>query len=137
MDLFQCAPQDIDRAWADGASKLAEATKWASREITPDQLKMMLARGERTLIGARDAEGIKGWAAIQVQQLPNIRSLYIYAIYAPGITSPEVFEELRKYAKAHGCSVIRGACSEAVGRLWERKFQAKTVYAIYEIEVGS
>ena len=136
MELFLCNASEIDRAWADGASNLAEATKWASREITPDQLKMMLARGERTLIGARDSARIKGWAAVQVQQLPNIRTLYIYAIWAPGITSPEMFSELKKYAKSQGCSVIRGACSEAVGRLWVRKFDAKPLYTIYEMETS-
>lgn len=137
MELFICTPAEIDRAWADGADKLSLATKWAAREITPDQLKMMLARGERTLIGARDEGGVKGWAATQVQQLPNLRTLYIYAIYAPGITSVEVFAKLKEYARSQGCSVIRGACSEAVGRIWSRKFSAKPLYTIYELEVNT
>ena len=71
MNLFVCKPADIDHAWRNGADVLAEATKWASREITADQLKFLLARGERTLIGARDETGTKGWAAVQVQQLPK------------------------------------------------------------------
>ena len=57
MNLFVCKPADIDHAWRNGADVLAEATKWASREITADQLKFLLARGERTLIGARDETG--------------------------------------------------------------------------------
>ena len=115
---------------------LSEACKLASREITVDQLKMLLARGERILIGVRDEERIKGWAAIQVQQLPNIRVLYIYSIYAPGATGPVVFEELRKYARANGCTTIRGACNEAVSRLWARRFSAKPIYTVMEIEVN-
>jgi len=135
MELFQCHPAQIDQAWRDGANMLAEACKLASREVTVDQLKMMLARGERTLVGVKDSERIRGWAAIQVQQLPNIRVLYIYSIYAPGATGPGVFEQLKQYAKSNGCTVIRGACNEAVARLWARRFNAKPVYQICEIEV--
>lgn len=135
MELFICTPAQIDQAWSDGANKLEEACKLASREITIDQLKMLLSRGERTLLGVRDETGIKGWAAIQIQQLPNIRVLYVYSIYAPGATGPRVFEQLRQYAKANGCSGIRGACNEAVSRLWARRFDAKPLYTIMEIPV--
>lgn len=134
MELFQCSPADIDHAWSNGAHKLSEATKWASREITPDQLKMLLARGERILIGARDGTEVKGWAAIQIQQLPNIRVLYVYALYAPGAATIEIFDKLKQYAKANGCTSIRGACGDAVSRLWIRKFSAKKLYQIMEMD---
>lgn len=138
MELFVCSPAFVDAAWADGASTLAEATKWADREITPDQLKMMLARGERVLLGMREGtEKPCAWAAVQVQQLPNIRCLYVYAIVAHNNTGPEQFDKLKEYAKANGCTTIRGACSDAIGRLWERKLKAQKLYAIYEIEVNT
>lgn len=138
MELFVVSPAFVDAAWADGANTLAEATKWADREITADQLKMLLARGERVLLGMR--EGIEkpmAWAAVQVQQLPNIRCLYVYAIVAHNSTGAEQFEKLKEYAKANGCTTIRGACSDSIGRLWERKLDAKKLYAIYEIEVNT
>ncbi len=135
MKLMVIPPAHVDRAWKDGAHNLSEACKWASREVTPDQLKMMLARGERVLLGL-DVEGtFKAWAAVQVQQLPNIRVLYVYSIYAPGNTGPEAFRQLADMARAEGCSSIRGACSEQVLRIWERKFQAKRLYTICEIEL--
>ena len=138
MELFTVTPPFIDSAWADGANTLAEATKWADREITADQLKMMLARGERVLLGMREGqEKPCAWAAVQVQQLPNIRVLYVYAIVAHNQSGPEQFSRLKEYAKANGCTTIRGACSEAIGRLWERKLDAKRLYAIYEIEVNT
>lgn len=135
MDLFICSPAEIDAAWRNGAHKLSEACKRASREITPDQLKMLLARGERTLIGCREGVEVKGWAAIQVQQLPNIRVLHIYSIYAPGCTSVEMFARLKDYARANGCSAIRGAADDAVARLWERRFNAQKLYHIMEFDV--
>lgn len=135
MKLVHVPPSHIDRAWADGAHNLAQACKWASREVTADQLKMMLARGERQLLGLQDGDRFIAWAAVQVQQLPNIRVLYVYSIYAPGSTGPECFRLLADIARTEGCSSIRGACSEPVTRLWERKFQAKRLYTICEIDV--
>lgn len=134
LSLFECKPQDIDKAWRDGAHILSEATKWAEREITASQLKMMLARNERTLIGARDEAGVKGWAAVQVQQLPNIRTLYVFAMAGRGICSAEGFLLLKQYAIHHGCSSIRGAQRDEMVRL-SRRFGAKPLYTVIEIEV--
>jgi hypothetical protein len=135
MQILRVAPSHIDRAWRDGAHNLSEACKWALREITPDQLKLLLARGERTLYALEDGDKMVAWAAVQVQQLPNIRVLYVYAIYAPGSTGPEAFRLLADLARAEGCSSIRGACVEQVTRLWERKLGAKRLYTVCEIDV--
>jgi len=135
MRLMHVAPAHVDKAWKDGAHNLAEACKWATREITPDQLKMMLARGERQLVVLEESGIMVAWAAVQVQQLPNIRVLYVYAIYAPGSTGPEAFSLLADLARSEGCSEIRGACSEAVARLWERKLKAERLYSIMSIPV--
>lgn len=82
---------------------------------------MRLARGEMALIAwAHDGEP-KAWAAVFFDQMPNLRALFIYAIYAPGQTGPEMFDALCQYAKAGGASRIRGACDEAISRLWARK----------------
>lgn len=135
MKIVAVAPKHVDHAWANGASNLAEACKWASREITSDQLKMLLARGERQLLALESDDRYVAWAAVQVQQLPNLRVFYIYSIYAPGSTGPEAFRLLADLARAEGCSSIRGACVEQVARLWERKFQAKRLYTTMEIDV--
>lgn len=95
---------------------------------------MMLSRGERQLLALED-NGLMAWAAVQVQQLPNIRVLYVYAIYAPGSTGPQAFQLLADLARAEGCSSIRGACVEPVARLWERKFSARRLYQVMEIDL--
>lgn len=133
MELFQCRPQDIDAAWRDGACVLGEATRHAQREITLDQLKMLLSRGERTLIGARDGDRITGWAAVQVQQLPNLRVLYIFALAGKGICSAEGVARLREYALANGCTTIRGAVRPSMARLLQR-LGGKPLYTTYELE---
>lgn len=135
MRIVHVPAAHVDHAWRNGAHKLSEACKWASREITSDQLKMLLARGERQLLALESAGEYVAWAAVQVQQLPNIRVFYIYAIYAPGSTGPECFRLLADLARAEGCSSIRGACVEQVARLWERKFKARRLYQTMEIDV--
>jgi len=54
MELFQVPASHIDAAWRDGARLLEQACKRADREVTADQLKFLLARGERTLLGLAD-----------------------------------------------------------------------------------
>lgn len=133
LTLFQCKPQEIDHAWRNGADQLGEACKFALREVTADQLKMLLSRGERTLIGIRDGEKILGWGAVQVQQLPNIRVLYIYSMAGKGLVSIEAFKLLKDYAKANGCTTIRGSCRTSMVRFLS-KLGAKPLYQTIEME---
>jgi hypothetical protein len=135
MELFICQPQEIDRAWRDGASVLGEAAKWAIREVTPDQLKMLLSRGERTLIGIRDESGIKGWAAVGVQQLPNIRVMYVYATAGRDICTRDGFELLKRYAEANGCSSVRGAVRPSMLRMMQQRFNAQALYQTFEVVI--
>lgn len=135
MKILAIPPKFVDKAWTDGAHQLSEACKWASREVTPDQLKMLLSRGERQLLGLEVEGKFVAWAAVQVQQLPNIRIFYVYSIFAPGSTGPEAFRQLAELARSEGCTSIRGACVEQVARIWERKFNAKRLYHMMEIEL--
>jgi hypothetical protein len=135
MELVHIPAARVDMAWRDGAHHLSQACRWADREVTPDQLKMMLARNERQLLGLRVDGEYVAWAAVQVQQLPNIRVLYVYSIYAPGSTGPDAFRLLGDIGRAEGCTSIRGACVEQVARLWEKKFQAKRLYNMMEIDL--
>jgi len=133
MNLFQVPLQYVERAWRDGASKLSDAIEKAQGEVTADQLKMLLTRGERSLIGIRSGEEVVAWFAVNVVQEPNVRHLYVYAIYAPGATGQEAFGLLAGYAYDAGCSEIRGACSDAVLRLWTRKHKAQKLYNVMRI----
>lgn len=134
MELATVNPAFIDRAWKDGAHNLSEACKRANGEVTADQLKMRLARGELTLLCLMD-EVPKAWVVVTFEQHPNIRCLFVYAIWAPGSCFSGTLELLMQYAKDGGASRLRGACDEAVSRLWERKFGFKEAYRIMELEL--
>jgi hypothetical protein len=133
MELVVVPPQFVDRAWKEGASNLAIACDRAKFEITGDQLKLILSRGERILVRLSDEGKAVGWAAVEVKQLPNIRALYVYSLYAPH-HSLDMYAQLQKVAVEAGCSVIQGAVDEANERLWQR-VKAQKVYSIYQIEV--
>lgn len=133
MEFFICQPHEIDRAWREGASVLGEAAKWAIREVTPDQLKMLLSENRRTLVGIRDESGVKGWAAVGVQQLPNIRVLYVYATAGKDICTAAGFAMLKGYAEANGCSSVRGAVRPSMLRLMQQRFHAQALYQTFEI----
>lgn len=104
MELQQVAPMHIDRAWSDGASCLAEACDTSGGEITGSQLKMILSRGERTLIRMWDGEKVRGWGVVRVDQLPNIRALHITDLVAHNGHFEQFFEAIKHLARDLGCS---------------------------------
>jgi len=127
MKLFSVPATHIDKAWKDGAFRLGLACQ-RTKEVTADQLKLMLSRGELQLLGAMDGDKPKGWAAVRIDQLPNYRALLVYAIHAPGAV---LLDQLKSYAEHNGCTAIRGACDDAVSRLWT-KYGAQKRYQIME-----
>jgi hypothetical protein len=125
----------IDRAWRDGAHKLGEACDTSGGDITVDQLRMILARGERTLLAMTRGDSVDGWGVVQVDQLPNKRVLFVTDMYAPGAVFEEFFAELKKFAEANGCSVIRCAAQPVQARLYQIKVGFRPVRQILEVEV--
>lgn len=130
LDLVQ--PQFIDFAWRDGASCLGEACNESGGEITGDQLRMMLARGERQLVRMRDGDAVVGWGVFRIDQLPNVRALHITELVAHGGGFERFFEEIKKVARAFGCSAVRCAAGPAQERLYRMKCGFEPIYTIME-----
>ena len=123
----------IDKAYADGASCLSAACDQSSGEIEGPQLKMMLARSERTLVRMDDSGETVGWGVIRIDQLPNMRVLYVTDLVAPGGHFEQFFEALKDLAKSSGCSKIRCAAKPAQARLYSIKCGFQPVYSIMEV----
>jgi len=130
MKLFQVPHTHIDKAWRDGASNLERACERGD-EVTPSQLKLMLSRNERQLLGVEQFGEPRGWAVVGIEALPNYRALAVYAAFAPGCV---VLDQLKEYARANGCVAIRIACDDAGARLWSSR-GAKKKYQVMEWEV--
>jgi len=125
----------IDQAWKDGASNLAHACATSGGEITGDQLKMMLSRGERTLLRLDTDDQIVGWSVVGVEQLPNFRVLYVYELYAPHGHFEAFFEEVGVMARGLGCLRLRCAAAPAQARLYRQRCGFAPVYQTLEVEL--
>lgn len=133
MELQIIPTIQTDRAWLDGASCLSEACDKSGGEITGSQLKMILSRGERTLIRMYDGE-VRGWGVVRVDQLPNIRVLFITDLVAHNGGFQNFFEEIKQLARDLGCSKIRCAAGKAQERLYRSLCGFKSVYNILEVD---
>lgn len=136
MQLFTVPASHIDAAWNDGASCLAEACDASGGEITADQLKMVLSRGERTLLRISDGEKTTGWAVVRVDQLPNVRVLFVTNLVAHNGGFDKCMDEIRKMSREVGCSRIRCAAKPAQARLYGMKCGFKPVYQILEVSAN-
>jgi hypothetical protein len=135
MQLLTVSPSHVDRAWKDGASCLEEACKLVD-EITGSQLKLILSRGERTLVAMREEEKTVGWGCFRIDQLPNIRVLHITDLVAHNGHFETFFDEIKKIAEQLGCSRIRCAALPAQARLYRIKCGFEPVYETLEIKIS-
>ena len=133
MQLLYVDAKFIDMAWRDGACKLSEACDESGGEITGDQLKMILARGERTLVQMRVDDAVVGWGVFRIDQLPNLRVLFITDLYAPGGHFEQFFAAIKDVALSAGCSRVRCAAKPVQARLYAIKCQFQPVYSILEV----
>ncbi len=123
----------VDQAWKEGADCLAAACD--DVEITASQLKMILSRGERTLV-RMDREGqTAGWGVVRVDQLPNVRALHITNLVAPHGHFEEFFTEIKAMAKTLGCSEVRCSAKPAQARLYRQKCGFQPIYETMKAEV--
>jgi hypothetical protein len=133
MGLQPVPSTHIDIAWRDGASCLSEACDISGGEITGSQLKMMLSRGERTLLRMVEAD-VVGWGVVRVDQLPNVRVLFITDLVAHNGGFERFFEAIKQLARDLGCSKVRCAAGAVQARLYRIKCGFKPVYEILEVD---
>lgn len=135
MELQQVPAEHVDRAWRDGASCLSEACDASGGEIEGPQLKMMLSRGERTLLRMWDGEAVRGWGVVRVDQLPNMRVLFVTDLVAHNGGFQYFFEPVKRLARDLGCSKVRCAAGPAQERLYRSLCGFKPVYNILEVDL--
>ncbi len=134
MELRPIPASHVDFAWEDGASALAKACDTSGGEITGDQLKLLLSRGERTLLQMWDGEKVAGWGVVRVDQLPNFRVLFITDLVAPNGHFEQFFTAIKGMAQQLGCSRVRCAAKPAQSRLYSMKCGFEPVYQIMEVK---
>lgn len=133
IELQHVPAHMIDRAWRDGAHRLAEACETSGGEVTGDQLKMLLSRGERILLAMVRDGAFVGWGVVRIDQMPNLRVLHACEMYAPGAEYHAFFEQLKAYAERAGCSRIRCCAKPAQARLYKMRSGFTPVYETLEV----
>lgn len=134
MQLTPIPTTHIDAAYAAGADCLHEACAVSGGEITGDQLKMLLSRGERTLLRMDSDGAVVGWGVVRVDQLPNLRVLFITDLVSHNGQFENYFEAIKQLARDLGCSRVRCAAGAAQARLYRMRAGFKPVYEILEVE---
>lgn len=135
LELRPIPATHIDKAWRDGASELARACDTSGGEITGDQLKLLLSRGERTLLQMLADGETAGWSVVRIDQLPNLRVMFVTDLVAPGGGFQRFVGPIREMAEMLGCSRVRCAAKPAQERLYRTKCGFTPVYNILEIPV--
>lgn len=134
MKLIHVPAHLVDFAYQDGADCLSKACDTSGGEIKGDQLKMILARGERQLIRMDNDGKTVGWGVIRVDQLPNVRVLFITDLVAPHGHFESFFTAIKELAVSFGCSKVRCAAKPAQARLYSSKCGFTPVYSILEVD---
>lgn len=130
MNLIQIPSHFVDQAWSDGANILGES---CTDECTPDQLKMVLARGERQLV-RMDVEGnAVGWGVYKVDTYPNMRVMHISNMTAHNGHFERFYGQLKALGQSLGCSRIRCCAKPAQARLYQMKLGFEPVYQTLEV----
>lgn len=133
MKLIPVPASHIDMAWQEGACTLSEACDTSGGEITGDQLKLILSRAERTLLRMDDDGQTVGWGVVRVDQLPNVRVLFVTDMVAHGAHFERFFDELKATARSLGCSRVRCAAKPVQARLYRQKVGFQPVYEVLEV----
>lgn len=133
MNLVHVPAHQIDFAYRDGADCLSKACDASGGEITGDQLRMILARGERMLLRMDKDGATVGWGVVRVDQLPNMRVLFITDLVAPHGHFEDFFTSIKDMAQQFGCSRVRCAAQPAQARLYRMRCDFKPVYQILEV----
>ena len=122
--------QFISQAWEKCGSMIEAAMAHAKGECTAEQLKVFLIQGQHHLMLFLEGTEIVGAVEFMYNNSPNDRIFYINAI--GGKTTKEHTEQMFNFAKANGCTSVRGCARESVARLWRQKYDFESIYIMVE-----
>lgn len=135
MHTQHIAPAFVQKAWPVVSGFLGSALEHCADEIELSQLKLELVQGRKALLIAVDGEAVVGAAAVGFEDYPNMRVAFVTATGGKFLSSKDIFESLKSWCASQGATSIRGACSEAVARLWRQKFKFEQRYIVVEYKL--
>jgi hypothetical protein len=127
------APNNIYNVWADVESYLNASINVSGGDFTLDQLKLLLVRGEQTLLVSVNKENkINGAMTVEFINNANARTMFITALGGSGIVNDETFSQVETWAKMQGATKASAWAQEAQARLYKLKANFNTIRYVVE-----
>ena len=127
------APNNIYNVWEDVKEYLNASINVSTHDCTIEQLKMLLVRGEQTLLVSVNEKGVlNGAMTVEFVNRPNNRVMFITALGGHGIVNNETFSQVEAWAKMQGATKASAWAQEAQARLYKIKSNFNTVRYVVE-----
>ena len=126
-------PNNIYSVWEDIKEYLNASINVSTHDCTIEQLKMLLVRGEQTLlISVNENSKLNGAMTVEFINYPNNRVMHITALGGNGIVNDETFSQVEAWAKMQGATKASAWAQEAQARLYKIKSNFNTVRYVVE-----
>ena len=127
------APNNVYHVWDDVESYLNASINVSGGDFTLDQLKLLLVRGEQTLlVSVNENNKINGAMTVEFINNPNARTMFITALGGHGIVNEETFSQVETWAKMQGATKASAWAQETQARLYKIKANFNTVRMVVE-----
>ena len=127
------APNNVYNVWEDIKEYLNASINVSGGDFTLDQLKLLLVRGEQTLlVSVNENNKINGAMTVELINNANARTMFITALGGNGIVNDETFSQVEVWAKMQGATKASAWAQEAQARLYKIKANFNTVRMVVE-----
>jgi hypothetical protein len=127
------APNNVYHVWEDIKEYLNASINVSGGDFTLDQLKLLLVRGEQSLlISVNKNNTINGAMTVEFINSPNARTMFITALGGSGIVNDETFSQVETWAKMQGATKASAWAQETQARLYKIKANFNTIRYVVE-----
>jgi hypothetical protein len=127
------APNNIYNVWEDVKKYLNASINVSGGDYTLEQLKLLLSRGEQTLlVSINEKSVLNGAMTVEFINRPNNRIMFITALGGYGIVNDKTFSQVESWAKMQGATKASAWAQEAQARLYKIKSNFNTVRYVVE-----
>ena len=127
------APNNVYHVWEDIKEYLNASINVSGGDFTLDQLKLLLVRGEQSLLVSVNKENkINGAMTVEFINNANARTMFITALGGSGIVNDETFSQVETWAKMQGATKASAWAQEAQARLYKLKANFNTIRYVVE-----
>ena len=110
-------PDYLQSTWPLVKDWLEAGLAHGAGEYNVDQLKVMIQRGDNTLVLMLDDDKPVGACTVAFENFPNARIAFVTSIGGKGLSDLGLLESFSEWCRNMGCTSIRGAVRPAVAAL--------------------